>query len=59
MTATDLPRTGGIDAELDEVYREREQLLRATPCPVRSQLIADQFDPRYRLSAVAAPDSGA
>ena len=44
MTATDLPRTGGIEAELDQVYREREQLLRATPCPARSQLIADQFD---------------
>ena len=44
MTATELPRTGGIEAELDEVYREREQLLRAAPCPARSQLIADQFD---------------
>ena len=44
MTATDLPRTGGIEAELEQVYRDREQLLRATPCPARSQLIADQFD---------------
>jgi hypothetical protein len=44
MTATDLPRTGGIEAELDQVYRDREQLLRATPGPARSQLIADQFD---------------
>lgn len=44
MTATELPRTGGIEAELDEVTREREQLLRAAPCPVRSQLIADKFD---------------
>ena len=44
MTATELPRTGGLDAELEQVYRAREQLLRATPCPARSQLIADQFD---------------
>ena len=44
MTATDLPRTGGVEAELEQVYRDREQLLRATPCPARSQLIADQFD---------------
>lgn len=44
MTATGLPRTGGLDAELEQVYRDREQLLRATPCPARSQLIADQFD---------------
>ena len=44
MTATELPRTGGIEVELDQVCREREQLLRATPCPVRSQLIADRFD---------------
>ncbi len=44
MTATDLPRTGGVEAELEQVYRAREQLLRATPCPARSQLIADAFD---------------
>ena len=44
MTATELPRTGGLDAELEQVYRDREQLLRATPCPARSQLIANQFD---------------
>ena len=52
MTATDLPRTGGIEAELDQVYREREQLLRATPGPVRSQLIADHFDHEARLWSV-------
>jgi hypothetical protein len=44
MTATDLPRTSGLRRELEQVYRDREQLLRATPCPARSQLIADQFD---------------
>jgi len=44
MTATDLPRTGGLDAELDHVYRDRERLLRVSPSPARSQLIADQFD---------------
>ena len=44
MTATELPRTSGVEADLEQVYREREQLLRATPCPARSQLIADQFD---------------
>jgi hypothetical protein len=44
MTATNLPRTGGIEAELEQVYRDREQLLRATPSPARSQLIADAFD---------------
>lgn len=44
MTATLPPRTSGIEVELDRVYREREQLLRAMPCPARSQLLADLFD---------------
>src|SRR4051812_20613519 len=44
MTTTDIPRTGGVESGLEQVYRDREQLLRATPSPARSQLIADAFD---------------
>lgn len=44
MTATDLPLVSGLDAELDLVSRERERLLRVSPSPARSQLIADLFD---------------
>ncbi|MDN5858803.1 MAG: hypothetical protein L0H84_09290 [Pseudonocardia sp.] len=44
MTAVHPPRTSTIEAELDELFRDREQLLRAEPSPVRSQLIADLFD---------------
>jgi hypothetical protein len=44
MTTTGLPLTKGIDVEIDQVYRQREQLLRAEPNPARSQLIADLFD---------------
>jgi hypothetical protein len=44
MTTIHPPRTGAIEAELDQLYRDREHLLRATPSPARSHLIADMFD---------------
>jgi hypothetical protein len=44
MTAMHPPRTSTIEVELDELYRDREQLLRATPSPARSHLLADLFD---------------
>jgi hypothetical protein len=44
MTATHPPRTGTIEVELDKLYRDREQLLRAAPSPARSHLLADLFD---------------
>jgi hypothetical protein len=44
MTTMQRPSTGAIETELDELYRDREHLLRATPCPARSHLIADMFD---------------
>jgi hypothetical protein len=44
MTATHPPRTSTIEVELDQLYRDREQLLRATPSPARSHLLADLFD---------------
>lgn len=44
MTAIHPPRTSTIEAELDELYRDRERLLRAPPSPTRSHLLADLFD---------------
>lgn len=44
MTTTDLPLVSGVEVELDRVSREREHLLRVSPSPPRSQLIADLFD---------------
>lgn len=44
MTAIHPPRTSAIETELDQLYRDRERLLRATPSPARSHLLADVFD---------------
>jgi hypothetical protein len=44
MTTTDLPLVSGVEVELDRVSRERERLLRVSPSPARSQLVADLFD---------------
>lgn len=44
MTTILPARTSTIEAELDELYRDRERLLRTETSPARSHLLADQFD---------------
>jgi len=44
MTTILPARTGAIELQLDELYREREQMLRTQPSPARSHLVADLFD---------------